>query len=180
MTTPWRQAARVIAICIAVAACHTAPPQLAETSTGPVSEWPAALAESSREAAGGHYALADKILSDFSARYAATSESTESMFWRALYKMDPANTGIAPRDAILLLDSYLQTPHAAHRSEGTVLRRVAAQLDARATPATVNPPTVPPPIDKAKDEELLRLKDELAKTTAELERIKRRLAAPKP
>ena len=180
MTRPWRQASRVIAICVGVAACHTAPPQLAETSTGPGSEWPAALAESSREAAVGRYTVADKILSDFSTRYSATSESTESMFWRALYKMDPANPGNAPRDAMMLLDGYLQAPLAAHRSEGTVLRRVAAQLDVKATPATVPPPLVVPQNDKAKDEELLRLKDELAKATAELGRIKRRLAAPKP
>ncbi len=180
MTRPWRQASRVIAICVGVAACHTAPPQLAETSTTPGSEWPAALAESSREAASGRYAAADKILSDFSARYSATSESTESMFWRALYKMDPANSGKAPRDAMILLDGYLQAPQAAHRSEGTVLRRMAGQLDARATPAPFPTPTGAPQIDKAKDDEIQRLKEELAKTTAELERIKRRLAAPKP
>ena len=34
--------------------------------------------------------------------------------------------------------------------------------------------------DKARDEELQRLRDDLARTQAELDRIKRRLGPPKP
>ena len=34
--------------------------------------------------------------------------------------------------------------------------------------------------DKARDEEMQRLRDELARTQAELDRIKRRLGPPKP
>ena len=81
-----------------------------------------------------------------------------------------------------MLDSYSQAKgEVAHRSEAMVLHRVAMTLDAR-TGAVVPaaPATVLKPEDKAKDEELQRLKDELAKATAELERIKRRLASPKP
>jgi len=51
---------------------------------------------------------------------------------------------------------------------------------AAANQSTVAKAEPPKPDDKAKDEELQRVKDELAKANAELERIKRRLTQPKP
>ena len=89
----------------------------------------------------------------------------------------------APREALALLDTYLSSTAGSHRTEAQTLRRVAAALETRAAAATVAAQLKPEPPkveDKAKDEELQRVKDELAKANAELERIRRRLAQPKP
>jgi hypothetical protein len=48
--------------------------------------------------------------------------------------------------------------------------------DATAT----SPSPAPRPDTGAKDEEIARLREELSKANAELERIRRRLATPKP
>lgn len=182
MTHSRTRVLRIVALCAMVGGCQSLPPQSLAPATSASSEWQATMAQSSQDASAGRYQAAERVLADFAARYPASNEATESMFWRALYKLDPGNTAAAPRDAMVLLDGYAQAPQAHHRGEGVVLRRVAATLDARVVAAVTAPPVaaLARPEDKAKDEELLRLKDELAKTTAELERIKRRLASPKP
>ena len=174
--------ALTVVLCIAASACHTVPPQFNEPTPVARSDWQAALAQSSAEAAAGRHAVADRVLADFAAKFPASNEATESMFWRALYRMDPANPAMGTRDAMILLDGYAQAPQALHKSEGMVLRRLAVAIETRSTASVLPSPVAaaPRPDDKAKDDELVRLKDELAKTTAELERIKRRLAAPKP
>ena len=69
-----------------------------------------------------------------------------------------------------------------HRTEAQTLRRVATALEtARSTTASTPSKTEVVKVDdKAQSEELARLRDELARANAELERIKRRLAQPKP
>ena len=98
------------------------------------------------------------------------------------------------------LDLYLGDRRShEHIREAAALRRVAVQLDAMSKvvasaaaiskdlanmrPAAdlrvdVNKPTVDPAAAAA--DEIKRLKDELAKATAELERIRKRLAQPPP
>lgn len=58
---------------------------------------------------------------------------------------------------------------------------LALQTAAAANPA-IPPPAVPPPdsLLKARATEIATLKDQLAKVTTELDRIKRHLANPKP
>ena len=73
----------------------------------------------------------------------------------------------------MLLDSYLSSTMGTHRVEAQALRRIAAAMDAHvaaaaAIAATQATTSVPKPEDKAKDEEVQRLKDELAKANAEL------------
>jgi hypothetical protein len=81
-----------------------------------------------------------------------------------------------------LLESYLATASAGtHRVEAGAIRRLGLALEQRNAAIAVIPPapTVRPE-DKARDEELQRLRDDLAKANAELERIRRRLARPRP
>jgi hypothetical protein len=138
--------------------------------------------QASQEAASGNYAVADRLLTEYGTRNPATPEAAEAMYWRALYKVDPSNAAGTPKDAAVLLDGYLASGTTAHRSEAMTLRRVATALDAARSSPTAGPPKteVVKVDDKSRDEELARLRDELSRANAELERIKRRLAQPKP
>lgn len=144
-----------------------------------------AMAQAAQEVAAGRYGIADKLLSDYAARYPATTEAADAMYWRALYRLDPGNLNSSPREAVQLLDGYIASNNGTHKSDAQALRRVASAIDARAIAAanstSVLPKTDPlKPDDRTKDEELQRVREELAKANAELERIKRRLAQPKP
>lgn len=162
----------------AVTACGTAHSRFADPIPAGRTEWTPVLLQASQEAGAGRYAGADKLLTDFAVRFPASAEATEAMYWRAIYKLDPANASGGAREAAALLDGYIASGANGHRTEVQALRRVAAALEARvAAPAPVKVEVVKPD-DKAKDEEIARLKDELSKATSELDRIKRRLALP--
>ncbi len=151
----------------------------------PRNEWEAALAQAEREVLAARFGVADRVLADFAEHHPNTNEGFEAIFWRALYKLDPTNATAAPHDAAALLDTYLAASLTVpHRAAATTLRRVAGSLErpapAPAVASTPNSSTPSTGTDKSKDEEVARLKDELAKANAELERIKRRVATPKP
>ncbi|MDB4882413.1 MAG: hypothetical protein JWL95_1179 [Gemmatimonadetes bacterium] len=154
--------------------------QSAPTPTA-ASEWPAAYAQASSEARESRFGIADRVLTDFAQRFPDSPEAAEIPYWRAVYKIDP-NSAPATHDAIVLLDSYLaNVPAGLHRLEAMSLRRVATALETRnAALAAQTLVPVPKADEKAREEELLRLRDELAKANAELTRIKRRLSRPKP
>lgn len=146
------------------------------------------------EVAAGRFGVADRMLADFAERRANTPEAAETALWRALFRLDPANLTAGPQDALVLLDGYLNGPvSVAHPSAATALRRVAVQLDRPVvTSASVSENAAGVSAvradgkpeskadEKARDEEIRRLKEELSKANAELERIKRRLAPPNP
>ena len=165
-----------------VSACSLRQPKLAEPSPTPRSEWNAWLLQASQEASAGNFSVADRLLADYSSRFPATPEAGEAMYWRALYKLDPSNSATAPKEAAVLLDGYLASGTPVHRAEAQTLRRVATSLEAaKSTTTTAAPKTEVVKVDdKAQAEEVTRLRDELARANAELERIKRRLAQPKP
>jgi hypothetical protein len=151
---------------------HVSPPDVSE-------QWTVALVSARRSAAQGHYRELDRTLAEFVRAHPGTDEADESAFWRALFKLDPQNRDSSPSEAIGALDVYLGMPgELHHREEALILRRSAALAQSLAAEANAARPAATP--DKAKDEELQRLRDELAKTQAELDRIKRRVAAPKP
>jgi hypothetical protein len=183
MTALFSRFARLFAATMVVTACTTGQQHLNEPTPGPV-EGTTTIAQAATEASAGRYGVADKLLSDYSTRYPATAEAADATYWRALFKLDPANPNASPRDAAQLLDTYIATNLGTHKAEAQALRRVAGAIEARAIAATnsITAPKMelPKPEDLAKDEELRRVKEELAKATAELERIKRRLAQPKP
>jgi hypothetical protein len=140
-------------------------------------DWPAAYLAAQGAADRGSYGEADKALAEFASSHPGSVQALESGYWRAVYKLDPANKDASTKDAIAGLDRYLATPDGAHRGEATTLRRIAVQLQSldRALSA-------PKPDEAAatRDEEVKKLRDELQATKDELERIKRRLTAPKP
>ena len=154
-------------------------------------EWRASLATATQETVLGRYGVADRVLSDYAERFPSTAEAAEATYWRALFKLDPANVISNPREGAALLDAYAATPFAnSRRGEVQALRRNAGALELRTAPpaGAIGPVTAvlpgvvaPTKVDeKTREEEMQRLRDELAKANAELERIRRRLAQPKP
>ena len=167
------------ALSLGAGACGGGQGHLAAPAPVPATDFTATLSQASQDAGAGRYGVADKLLADYTVRFPASSDAVESMYWRAIYKLDPANQGASPRDASVLLDGYLASPSAPHRSEALTLKRIASVLETRAAmPAATVVKVEAAPTDKSKDEEVSRLKDELSRANAELDRIKRRLAQP--
>ena len=145
--------------------------------------WLDSFVEAQQLAAEGRVAGADSALARFVIAHPQSPEATETLYWRAILALDPANRVTGPADAIRMLDAYLATPSVTRTMEAASLRRTAQVLDslgrsltsARATAdslsGAVKAMTTTP-------EETAKLKDELAKTQAELERIRRRLSNP--
>ncbi|HEX7019924.1 MAG TPA: hypothetical protein VF159_07945 [Gemmatimonadaceae bacterium] len=162
--------------------------------------WPAALSLAQKRAADGRIESADSLLATFAVRYPGTSEADESLFWRAVLELDPTNHVATNTGALSLLDAYLsKAPGGEHRTEAVTLRRLSGHLesltklaasamsnaqDANAAAANANARVAEakteakPPDTSSQDAEIKRLRDELAKANAELERIRRRLAQP--
>ena len=170
-----------LALALTLAACTGSRTHLAEAAPSARAEWTPWLLQASQEASTGNYAVADKLLAEYVTRFPASPEAADAMYWRALYKMDPTNSMGTPRDAAALLDAYLTSGSTAHRAEAQTLRRVAQALESasRTTAPVIPKAEVVKVEDKARDEELAHVKEELSKANAELDRIKRRLA-PKP
>jgi hypothetical protein len=154
-------------------------PQPAEPTAQ--SEWPAVYARVMADASESRTNEADRELTAFAQRFPGSPEASEVTYWRALLRLDP-NNAAAVRESIVMLESYLASaPAGAHRSEAGVLRRLGLALEQRnAALAAIPPVQAVRPEDKARDEEIARLRDELSKANAELARIRRRLARPRP
>lgn len=154
--------------------------------------WLNALDVAQEYAAAGQFAAADSVLQTFTLEHPRSADTLSVLFYRALYQADPANsTEGGPAEAVALLDRYLAaTAEQPQRYDALALRRFA---ELRAQPPVVRVDTVRT-IDstairaavarevdahiRARDEETLRLRDSLARATAELDRIRRRLARP--
>ena len=162
-------------------------------------EWAPTLQEAQFAAKDGRFEAADSILSRFANRYAGSPEALETAYWRALFKLDPLDHPESLTSAMALLDGYLaDTRPRKHVSEAISLRRMSMQLETLNTRATAMVATIPrenrepisavrPPAEQrpatdpaTADAEIKRLKDELAKANAELDRIRRRLMRPPP
>jgi hypothetical protein len=168
----------------------------------PERNWPNALAAAKSEALEGRFGEADGVLAAFAKNYAGSAEALETSYWRAIFKMDPANPDASLPAALASLDAYL-TDHRPrqHVTEAAAMRRAAGQLDAanklaasaleqakdanstaasaraQAADASARAEAKSDGAQSA-DNEIKRLKDELARANAELERIRKRLAAP--
>ena len=121
----------------------------------------------------------------------------ESVYWRAVTQLDTATTIGSLESARALLDGYLSaTQKRKNVPEARVLRRLAESsiqltrveaslratarsAEARAESTDTKRPDAEPKRDEEAVKEIQRLKDELAKANAELERIRKRLANPK-
>lgn len=142
--------------------------------------WPATYLAAEGAAERGAWDDADRLLAEFARAHLNTPQAAEAGYWRAVYKLDPANRGASTRDAIAGLDAYLNAPRVDHRGEAATLRRLAAQLLSLDRALAQKPEEPSPAAAKSRDEEVQKLRDELQATKDELDRIKRRLAAPKP
>ena len=192
-----RQIARIVsgvAVVTVLNACITVRPP---TFLRPAAErdWPATLSAAETRVSEGRYGLADSVLASFSAKYAGSAQAFEAAYWRALFSMDPKNSRASIPTAVTYLDAYLTGLHPRqHRQEAFALRAIAAQIDenrnalalaqtkdAASTQPGIRVDVPKPATDPAtavSDAEIKRLKDELAKANAELERIRKRLLQP--
>lgn len=172
-------------------------------STASESEWPAARTTAERHAWAGRHASADTTLATFAQRHPTSREARESLYLRALLQLDPTNRAGSPREAVALLDRYLVDTVAPRTLEASLVRRAATEMDSlsrqvsglraaidaattRAENATGRD-RADSRTDRGREQELQRLREELASTRAELastkeelDRIKRRLATPRP
>ncbi|HEY7896286.1 MAG TPA: hypothetical protein VIC24_15395 [Gemmatimonadaceae bacterium] len=172
----------LLAACATTSARRTMPPA--------ADDWIGTIAGAKNQVALGHFDDADKSLYEFVQRYPSSPEAREATFWRALFKLDPANRGGSPRAATERLDEYLaDTATSLHRAEASTLRRIAATFDSlaqRAPVVAVNDSARLADAQKAQEredemqKEMKALKDQLDKTNAELERIKKRLQERTP
>ena len=171
---------------LALAACVSRPPFL---RPAPQRAWADTWVRTRQAADSGRWADADSLLAAFVRSYPRAPEAAEATWWRALYLLDPANPHGAPRESARLLEHYLATGgDLRHASEATTLHRTALALDsvgsaaqaaaAAATAAAESTKAVTAAREKQSAEELQKAKDELARTQAELDRIKKRLAKP--
>lgn len=171
----------VLVVAVTVGACRrpAPPPQVVEVPVPsmPV-EAPWVRTRDSVQVAvdGGRFAAADSILDAFVRAEAGTPDASEAAFWRALLAADPRNPSYSPAAARAALETYAATEGASRRIDAGVLLRLLAISDSLRT-AQANQRAAAEVRDRARDEELQRLRDELARTQAELERIKRRLGS---
>jgi len=150
--------------------------------------WAQTSAVAASEVGAGSYAAADRALADFAARYPHTPQAISATLRRATYMADPANQVATAREATALLDSALAQPlDSASRSDARALRRITSALQRAATLSAGGGANASAPDSSARSadtksssEEIQRLRNELAKANAELERIKKRVAQPKP
>lgn len=157
-------------------------PDLSPAASTATSDWPIALTAAIRSADSANYTGAERTLVDFGSKHPNSLESRESLFWRALYRLDPANRSGSLQDGIAMLDRYLaDSAGLQYRSEAVVVRRIAvAAHNSRLAQGTVNPGSAArDTVLRSRDDEVATLREQLAKANAELERIKRRLANPR-
>lgn len=153
-------------------------------------DWMETQTAASVAAHQGRHGAADSLLGMFMRERWGTWEAREAAYWRAVYLLDPENPRASPRDALPLLELYLSdTTLVTYTQSARALWALASRqdslrlalLEASARPDTVVR-TAPAPATSPREEELqrevARLKEQLEQTTAELERIKRRLTTP--
>lgn len=178
------------------------PVRPAEPAALAQSDWPEALRSALNFVLVRDFTRADSTMRAFAARYPGTPLSSETVFYRALFRLDPNVEVNAPaevlREARAGFDAYIAGgPTQPHYGESVLLRRLTGHLDslhatesavrAMTSPTAVAPTGVLPGAAAAlrdsmrvRDDEITRLRTELDQTKAELDRIRRRLAPPRP
>lgn len=150
-------------------------------------DWGDTLSKAQVAANEHRYADADRMLADFAAKYPGSDGALESAYWRGVIALEPSNHDGSPQIAAALFETYSRGGGTLpHRVEADILRDIAVRLQAGVPTMAIASPASGTSAGnatgaadlKAKDTEIQRLKDELAKANDELERIKRRLTAP--
>lgn len=197
---PGAALAAALAACALGACARAAPapvpaPPAPPTSSQAADALPPVLARVREAVDRRRYATADSLLGAFRLRFPGTVASAEVLYWRGLLRLDPENPATSTRDGLADLEAYRSGGALNERVlEATVLRRLVLQADslraaiayersAAATapmPAAAAPPSAWRDTVRVRDEELTRMRTELETTRAELERLRRRLAPPRP
>jgi hypothetical protein len=166
------------------------------------------LSAAKAQASHSEFASADSLLAGFAAAHPGTPQALETAYWRGLFRLDPSNRGVSITQALASLDAYIADARPKeHAVEATSIRRAAAQLDAlnklaaaastQAKDAASNAANAKAAAADAKadaknadananatadakDAEIRKLRDDLAKANAELDRIRKRLGTPPP
>lgn len=146
--------------------------------------WGALLTTTDSLVAAERHAAADSALLAFERAHPGTRAATEVLFWRALYKLDPRSSPSTRAEGRVLMESYAAAPGPLwYRGQANVLRHLAREI-AAGSPAGGDASIVPGDSSArglaARDEVIRTQRAEIARLNAELERIKRRLAAPTP
>ena len=169
----------VVCSLIVSQACARSPEAKISAPTPAPEAYLNALAAADKRVDNGDYSGADRILSDFALKARGTPEGTEVAFWRALYMVDPKNGTASMAEGVRALDIYLNTDGAkAYRSQAIVLKRTAQTVLALRTEKATARVTGRDTVYVTREDEIIALKDQLAKANAELDRIKKRLANP--
>ncbi len=154
--------------------------------------WRVTLDSAQRLAAAAQYASADSLLAMFARNEPGSTGSREAIFWHGVFLLEPANTKERLRDAVSAFDGYLAlSDPLPHRAEAQVLRRATLVMDSLSQSRSMD--SVPAmhlvvsddsTKSTARDQEMAKtvkaLQDSLNKTTAELDRIKKRLSTTPP
>ena len=127
----------------------------------------------------GQFATADSILTAFEHVEAGSADASESAFWRAMLRADPRNPAFEPAEARRGIEAYLAAPNPRRRTEAGVMLRMLDLADSLRVVQAAQRSSAETR-DRARDEEVQKLRDDLQRTQAELDRIKRRLGSPKP
>jgi hypothetical protein len=163
-----------------------APPLAADTVAIPAlpaePPWVGTLAAVQAAVDSGGFAAADSMLAAFERAEPDSPDASESAFWRAMLRADPRNPAFSTADARRGIEAYLATPNPRRRTEAGVMLRMLALSDSlrAAQAAQRSAVDAADARDRAREEELQKLRDDLQRTQAELDRIKRRLGSPKP
>jgi hypothetical protein len=161
-------------------------------STAPeLSAWSATLDSARRLASDSQYAAADTLLAVFARGAPGTAEANEALFWHGVLLLAPANPGGSTHAAAEAFDGYLASDATEHRAEATALQRTTRAIDSLSRSRSLDSlPALHLVMSddssktSAREQEMAKLvkqlQDSLNKTTAELDRIKKRLSTGKP
>jgi hypothetical protein len=135
--------------------------------------------------------VASACAQPFTSREGRVNTGADTLYWKAIATINPANAQGSLDGGIALLDQYLASrAPLRHGNEALVIRRLAQEAlqlarveaalhQARSDSADTKVRTeVTVKRDEAAIKEIQRLKEELSKANEELERIRKRLANP--
>jgi hypothetical protein len=153
--------------------------------------WRSTFDSARRLVSDSQYAAADTLLETFARNSPGTPEANQATFWRGVLLLEPANAMGNAHAASQAFDDYVISGDTTHRTEAMALRRTSHVIDSLTKARSLDSlPSVHLVVSddstksSAREQEMAKtvkqLQDSLNKTTAELERIKKRLSTGKP